>query len=201
MQARVEGWNSHFLFKAGKVTFIKSVAQAILTYAMSTFKIPKGICGELDAVLRKFRRQSGPISTELAIKSWDSICQPKDRGGLGLRKFYDVNMTLLAKLAWKLASGDESLWTRILRARYLKGNSFFECKAKKGGSYVWQRIFAARKFIYRGACYKLGNGYHINPWCDPWIPSLEGFIPKAKVEIDTSSCRKVADFKMSGLND
>lgn len=124
---------------------------------MSTFKIPKVICSELDAVLKKFWWQSGPTSYGMAIKSWNNICQPKERGRLGFRRFNDINMVFLAKLAWKLASRDESLWTRIMRARYLKGSSFFERKANKGVSFEWQGIFAARKFIYKGACYKLGE--------------------------------------------
>lgn len=60
--------------------------------------------------------------------------------------------------------------------------------------------FCCKEIYLQGWLLQAGGGYHINPWCDLWIPSLEGFIPKAKVEIDTSSWRRVADFKMLGSN-
>lgn len=42
--ARLESWNGHMLSKAGKMTLIKSVVQAIPTYSMATFKLLEGIC-------------------------------------------------------------------------------------------------------------------------------------------------------------
>ena len=33
------------------------------------------------------------------LKSWDKLCTPKDKGGLGFKKSKDINSALLAKLA------------------------------------------------------------------------------------------------------
>lgn len=57
----------------------------------------------------------------MAFKSWRDICKPKDAGGLGFRKFNEFNLALLAKLAWKMANGEEALWTKVLKAKYLRG--------------------------------------------------------------------------------
>jgi hypothetical protein len=40
----------------------------------------------------------------LFLKSWSSICIPRDLGGLGIRNMYDVNLALITKLGWKLLS-------------------------------------------------------------------------------------------------
>ncbi|KAM2339608.1 hypothetical protein EV1_018666 [Malus domestica] len=42
------------LKKTGREVFIKSVAMALLNYAMSCFKLPVGLCKELEAVIAKF---------------------------------------------------------------------------------------------------------------------------------------------------
>lgn len=54
MHARIERWNGHLLFKAGKVTFIKSVVQSLPTYMRSTFCVPKNICNDINASVRDF---------------------------------------------------------------------------------------------------------------------------------------------------
>lgn len=44
LDTHISGWQSKFLSKAGKVVLIKAVAQAIPTYSMSVFQLPKGVC-------------------------------------------------------------------------------------------------------------------------------------------------------------
>lgn len=68
------------------------------------------------------------------------------------------------------------------------------------GRVSWKQA-VARKLIVNGACFKLGKGYSINPWTDPWVPGVEGSIPKARKEIDISRWRRVANFKACGSND
>ena len=38
------------------------------------------------------------------LKSLKSICAPKCDGGLGIKKTEDMNMALVAKMAWEIAS-------------------------------------------------------------------------------------------------
>ncbi|KAA3481601.1 reverse transcriptase [Gossypium australe] len=45
---RIGQWSSRLLSQGGKEVFIKSVLQAILTYAMTCFLLPKSFCGELE---------------------------------------------------------------------------------------------------------------------------------------------------------
>lgn len=54
VKARIEGWNGQLFLKVGKATLIKDVPQAISTYTMTTFKISKSLCSDMDAVVRNF---------------------------------------------------------------------------------------------------------------------------------------------------
>lgn len=47
----IQGWKEKTLSIAGKEVFLQAVAQALLAYAMSVFRIPKNICkGITDAI-------------------------------------------------------------------------------------------------------------------------------------------------------
>lgn len=82
-----------------------------------------------------------------------------------------------------------------MRARYLKGTTFFEYKNSGGSSQVWKGICEAKSFIEKGACYKLGNCYNKNPWCEPWVRSLPNFTPIAKEGVYRGTIRRIVDLK------
>lgn len=130
LQVRLEGWRSQLLSRARKATLIKAVAQAMPVYTMATFLVPKGVCKEMDAIIRRFWWCSKEGSRGMALKSWKAICLPKDRGGLGFRKFMDINRALLAKLGWSLARGEKNLWTDLFRQNISRMNLSLSAKLR-----------------------------------------------------------------------
>ena len=48
------GWKEKFISKASCEILIKTVAQAIPTYSMGLFKIPKSICDNINSILSKY---------------------------------------------------------------------------------------------------------------------------------------------------
>lgn len=51
---RMLGWKEKFISKAGREILIKTVAEAIQTYSMSLFKLPKTICDSINFLLEKY---------------------------------------------------------------------------------------------------------------------------------------------------
>ena len=51
---RVSRWKEKFISKAGSEILIKIVAQAIQTYSISLFKLPKAICYSINVLLAKY---------------------------------------------------------------------------------------------------------------------------------------------------
>lgn len=113
---------------------------------------------------------------------------------MGFCRFADINSALLSKLAWKIAREDDLLWVSTLRVKYLKGQSFFLHNVKTDASFVWKSIISARKWITLGACVQLSNGFNTNVWSDPWIPNLEGGVPKP-FHGEEGSIRIMADLR------
>lgn len=61
--------------------------------------------------------------------------------------------------------------------------SWLRADPKKIASPTWRGIKEAKKLIVKGACYLLGDGNSINVWKDQWVPWIEGFKPRPRVEI------------------
>ena len=51
---KLQGWKEKLLSQAGKKVLLKAVVQAIPTFAMGCFKLPIGLCRDIEMLIRKF---------------------------------------------------------------------------------------------------------------------------------------------------
>jgi len=50
----MQGWKEKLLSQAGREVMIKAVVQSIPIYSMSVFKLPVGLCKDIEAMIQKF---------------------------------------------------------------------------------------------------------------------------------------------------
>ncbi|XP_075675023.1 uncharacterized protein LOC142644259 [Castanea sativa] len=55
--ARMQGWKEKLLSQAGKEVIIKAVVQSIHAYSMGVFKLPIGLCKDIEAMISELVRQ------------------------------------------------------------------------------------------------------------------------------------------------
>ena len=115
---------------------------------------------------------------KFVLKAWDSICLPKDLGGLGIRKMREVNLALISKLGWKLLCKVDMMWVSQLRGKYLFSNSFLS-PSLSSSSCPWKGILKSHSIISKGAYFKIHNKSSLPVWSSPWIPSIPLFIPSS----------------------
>ena len=101
----------------GKEVLIKSVAQSIPTFIMSVFKVPLGLCEDLNRMVRNYYWGAEKGKRKAHWHAWHKMNQSKSQGGLSLRDFRIFNQALLARKAWGLLIHPDSLCARLLKAK------------------------------------------------------------------------------------
>ena len=148
---------------------------------MSVLQFPKGLCEQLDAIVRHFwwnrKSNKGSFSSPIA---WASLCWPLKEGGLGFRKFWEFNQALLAKLAWWLLAGKDCLCINLLQAKYKVRNNWLNHKESSSISLVWKSLEGIKQLIAQGTCIMIGSGDFVCIWEDPWIPNHPNFRPNLR---------------------
>lgn len=134
---KIQGWSSKCLSKAGKAVLLRNVAQAVPSYAMSCFLVPKSLCIELERMMNSFWWGSKNNGRK-GIKwlSWTNMSMSKSVGGLGFRDLYEFNLALLGKQCWNLVNNPNSLVARVFKARYYNNSTLFEACINGGVSFV-----------------------------------------------------------------
>lgn len=133
---RIKSRGTNFFSIAGKEVMIKSIIQAIPTYAMSCFKIPKVIYEAIENECAKFWWGTDETKRKLHWKTWKFFCHSKCLGGLGFRNLELFNRALLAKQIWRILRQPNSLVSRILKARYFNHEDIMDAKLGNNPSYI-----------------------------------------------------------------
>lgn len=83
MGRKIAGWKGKLLSNEGRKILIKVVAQAMPTYTMSCFKLPKSLCKELNSMMSNFWWGQKETERKMAWISWEKLFTPKIKGGYG----------------------------------------------------------------------------------------------------------------------
>jgi hypothetical protein len=94
---KLKGWKEKNLSFAGRATLIKAVAQAIPTYIMSSFLIPKGLCAHMEQQICNFWWGSNVDKRKIHWVNWRKTYKAKSNGGMGFKDLRAFNEALLAK--------------------------------------------------------------------------------------------------------
>lgn len=144
---KLQGWKEKFLSPAGKETLIKAVIQAMPSYVMSVFLLPKIFCDDISRMVARFWWSQSNKDRGIHWLSWKKLVKRKDEGGMGFRDFQAMNLALIRKQVWRIQREPNTLWVRLLKSLYFQRNSIWEAKKGQRPSWTWRSIIKARDFI------------------------------------------------------
>ncbi|XP_024014707.1 uncharacterized protein LOC112088547 [Eutrema salsugineum] len=184
---RTQGWNKQFLSQGGKEVLLKSVATSMPVYAMNVFKLPKGLCTDINRILARFWWGKGHERRGMHWYSWDRMGLPKKEGGLGFRDIEQFNLALLGKQAWRILQNPNCLMARIMKSRYFKDTNILIAEECRRSSYIWKSILQGRDLLRKGMRFIIGDGTAVSFWYDPWLP-LDPPRPPRPIEEIVNQC-------------
>ena len=96
-ERKLAKWKQRHISFGGRVTLIQSVLTSIPIYFFSFFRVPNRVIDKLVSIQRQFLWGGGVDQKKIAWIKWDSVCLPKEKGGLGLKDSRTFNMALLGR--------------------------------------------------------------------------------------------------------
>ena len=97
LASKLIGWKEKLLSNAGKEVLIKAVTLVVPFYTMSCFKLPNRLCEEMTGMVRQFWWGQVKNEKKVVWMSWERMCLPKEKVGMGFRDLKSFNLVLLAK--------------------------------------------------------------------------------------------------------
>lgn len=173
LHQRAISWSTQFLSSAGKATILQSVLSAIPTFAMTCFLLSVSLCKRIQSELTRFWWDDKPSERKICWVSWDTLTLSKTEGGLGFRDIQAFNIALLEKIAWRLITEPNCLFSRIILGKYCHKTSFLKITASSAISHGWRGILQGRDLLLLHLGKAIGNGDTTSLWQESWIKSNE----------------------------
>ena len=168
--ARIQSWTSRSLSYAGRLQLISSVLYSIQLYWCTLFIIPKYTISKIEQTLSSFIWSGNIGNAQRAKIRWESVCLPKEEGGLVLRRVKDLNDANVMKHIWNLFYRKDSLWVAWVQRLYLKQKSLWCAKIPSNCSWSWRKLLQLRDKIRPLIKHKVGNEAMTFLWHDFWNP-------------------------------
>jgi len=130
--------------------YLKDVAQAISSYAMSCFDLTKSLCDDIMTMICRFWWAQQDQENKMHWLSKEKLCTRKENGGLGFRDLHLFNLAMLARQGWRLIISQESLCAQVLRAKYFPDGNLMGAKEKPRISYSWRSIVRGVQALKEG---------------------------------------------------
>jgi hypothetical protein len=110
----------------------------------------------------------GRQSKKFHLADWESVCSPKNQGGLGVLNLELMNDSLLSKWLWNIENL-KGLWQKIIASKYIQVQPLILVKQKQNDSHFWKKILSLRDNFYKYCKTEIGNGLKTSFWKSNWM--------------------------------
>jgi hypothetical protein len=177
MGKRLSSWTFRSLNLPSRLILLKSILQTFPIYSFSSLEAPSFILTTIKTLQRNFLWKGAKNEWKIALISWEKICKPKLKGGLGLRDPTILNKVLSAKIWWRWLKRPKDLWARLWRKKYVPNiaeKQLIRWNENTLGSLIWNAAKQIHSLIADHTFWEVQNGRKTSFWYDSWKqwPSL-----------------------------
>ncbi|XP_074292531.1 uncharacterized protein LOC141619416 [Silene latifolia] len=162
---RIDRLGTKHLSYAGRLTLIKSVLSTLHNYWARIFILPKTVLNSIDAICRAFLWHGQEQKESPALVSWNQICKPRRKGGLGLKLLHQWNVALMGKYVWWVEQKTDHLWVKWVHTIYIKNTTWKDYEPTITTSWAWRRLCAVKTqlkpWLYDEAWRDSGSDYTV----------------------------------------
>ncbi|KAL4637913.1 hypothetical protein ACB092_03G112400 [Castanea dentata] len=170
MERRLACWKWLYISKGGRVTLIKSTLTSLPTYFLSILLVPGKVANHMEKLQRDFLWSGMNGDSKFHLVKWAKVCKPMQVGGLGIKRLRSFNTALLGKWLWSYALETNTLWKRVIEAKY--GNIWGGwCMKKVTSPYdvsLWRFIRSGWVNFPKLLWYDVGDGTRVKFWKHVW---------------------------------
>nr|GEV79280.1 RNA-directed DNA polymerase, eukaryota, reverse transcriptase zinc-binding domain protein [Tanacetum cinerariifolium] len=94
---RLSKWKMQKLSIRGRLTLLKSVLGSMHTYHIHLFKTPMKVLNTIESIRSKFFNGMEMTEKKMVWVKWSNVLESKQKGGLGVSRFYALNRALIFK--------------------------------------------------------------------------------------------------------
>lgn len=160
---KLASWICDNASSGGRLTLLQSSLSGIPMYFLSMFLWNKTFIEKITKHMRRFFWKK-----KYYMVKWKKVCKPKNKGGLGVKDLHRQNISLLVKWWWKLETQD-SLWGKIIKAKYFRNKTVSSIKTRFNDSPCWKAIMKVKEVYMAGRQISLSNGRLVRVWKDMWL--------------------------------
>lgn len=165
---KLHSWTVKCLSFAGKIRMVTSVIYGMVNFWSSVFTLSKQFYAKVDSLCSAFLWNNKTTSAVGARVSWESICKPKQEGGLGIRKLEDYQSVFQLKRVWNYFSSGESLWSRWLSNNVFNRHSYWTMESTARLSATVQNMISMKLTVEYFLRCAIGDGRSASFWFDWW---------------------------------
>ena len=158
-----------------RLTIVNVVLSSLPTYYMCSLSLPKTVIESIDRARRHCLWRGSDInSSKKSLVLWERVCQPKDRGGLGVIDLRLQNNALLLKNLHKFYNRYPVPWVSLIWNTYYTAEPPHAVTPK--GSFWWRDVLQFVD-IFRGisAC-TVQDGKSCLFWEDLWNNKVRALV-------------------------
>lgn len=114
IKSKLSTWHGRLLSIMGRAQLVNYVISGMLVYTFHIHRWPKIILNEITKIIRNFVWSGDCNQQKICTVAWNTMCRPKDEGGLAIRDPFMVNNASLLHLTRKFLTSQDQ-WAQLCR--------------------------------------------------------------------------------------